>query len=244
MFQCVAYTTDAARSMRCTERQCAAYPMDATFSTNQHRTKQRMIKNTQGLLGTLCKNRLLSAECEVGKSHPVRRTPSGTSIVHASPTTTRCDLTWLRWVKLEVQYIRKEAKQQTYVADATRFGPCRICCRAQDMKSPSRWTHARARACVVVCVVWFRLGPGRASGVRKRVRTRARARAETLRWATAAVLRNAAVLPNPRHGHKGSLSSDSPTLAPWVQTCATGSQAWAPQPLTFATRPHAFCLER
>ena len=99
------------------------------------------------------KSAFLSAECEVGKSHPVRRTPSGTSIVHASPTTTRCDLTWLRWVKLEIQYIRKEAKQQTYVADATRFGPCRICCRAQDMKSPSRWTHARARACVVVCVV-------------------------------------------------------------------------------------------
>ena len=47
-----------------------------------------------------------------------------------------------------------------------------------------------------------RPGPGRANGVRKRVHTRARARAETLRWATAAVLRNAAVLPNPRHGHK------------------------------------------
>ena len=58
LFQCVAYTTDAARSMRCTERQCAAYPMDATFSNNQHRTKQRMIKKTQGLLETLCKKRV------------------------------------------------------------------------------------------------------------------------------------------------------------------------------------------
>ena len=58
LFQCVAYTTDAARSMRCTERQCAAYPMDATFSNNQHRTKQRMIKKTQGLLEILCNNRV------------------------------------------------------------------------------------------------------------------------------------------------------------------------------------------
>ena len=61
---------------------------------------------------------------------------------------------------------------------------------------------------------------------------------------TAAVLRNTAALPNPRHGCKGYLPSDLFTLASWMQTCANGSEVWGPQPLSFATRPHAFCLER
>ena len=140
--------------------QCAAQSANAQhtrwtprFQTTNIVQSNAWSRKRKDCLRHYAKSAFLSTDCEVGENHPVRRTPSGTSIVHASPTTTTCDLTWLRWVKMESQYIRKEAKRQTFVADATRFGPCRICCRAQDMKSPSRWTHARARACVVVCVV-------------------------------------------------------------------------------------------